>query len=134
MDRRGGAMPNPTKWRMWKDPLFHSFGRGSSKPAAAVELLPVDADLDPVRIDAVAHSIAACAVDDVHVDPRRLVDFARDTVDHPRRRLKNGLRVRLREGQIVLVDEQVPERLRPHRMVGRRSGWGQGRTGPRYCN
>ena len=52
-----------------------------------MELLPVDADLDLVRIDPVAHPIAAFAVDDVHVDTRRLVDLAGDADDHPRRRL-----------------------------------------------
>ena len=60
--------------------------------------------LHPVRIRPVAHAIAAHAMDDVHVDPLRPIDFARDAVDDLWRRLLDRLGIGLREGQVMLVD------------------------------
>src|SRR4051812_28709820 len=105
--------------------------RGSPlEAAAAVESAPVDGDLHLIRVNAVAHSIAARAVDDVYVDPRRLIYFAGEAVDDLRCPLRDGLRFGLNEGQVTLVDEQVPKRLRAQGVIRRRRGrgWGQAPT------
>ena len=66
---------------------FDHFGRGLCdllEPAAAIEPASVNRDLDLVGIDAVAHAIAAhLDVDDIHVDRRRLIDFAGEADDRP---------------------------------------------------
>ena len=56
-------------------------------PAAPAEAAAVDGDFDPVGVGAVAHPVAALAVDDVHADARSLVDLAGNPADHARRRL-----------------------------------------------
>lgn len=89
------------------------------KPAAAVELAVVDADLDFVRIDSVAHAVAALGVDDIHVDPRGLINFAGDADDDLRSRLADLRAVHLDEGQVAVVDQQGPTRLRAERSIGR---------------
>src|SRR3954469_6561704 len=97
-----------------------------SKPAAALESAAIDGDLYLVREDAVAHPVAARPMDDVQVDPRRLVNFAGEAVDRLRRRLPDGLRSCQREGDVMLVDQHIPERLRPNRVIGRGGGGGSG--------
>ena len=54
-------------------------------------MMLVDPDLDLIRIDSVAHSVAAAAMDDIHVDPLRPVDLAGEADDHLRLWLLHGL-------------------------------------------
>src|SRR5678815_1504760 len=88
------------------------------EPAAAVVLGTVDGDLNLVRVDAIAHPVAALAVDDVHVDPRRLINLAGKADDRLRLRLHDRLAFRADEGQVLVVDDQVPEGLGPKPMIG----------------
>src|SRR5690348_1014807 len=79
----------------------HCVTLGTLKPAAAVEALAVDRDLNLVGIGAVAHSVAALRMDDVHVDPRRVIDFARDPDDDLRGGLLHRLLARKNEGDVM---------------------------------
>ena len=112
-------------------PNRRRIGRFELEPAAALEALPVHVDLDLVGVGAVAHPVAAPGVDDVHVDPRRLVDFAGEPDDHLGRRLEDWLSVGLGEGEVVLVDQQVPERLGAERVIGRGRRRRRGHAGAR---
>src|SRR5262245_21002014 len=66
-----------------------------------IELPPVDRDLNLIGIVAVAHPVAALHVHDVHVEPRRLVDFAGKADDHPWSRLADGRHARQREHHLL---------------------------------
>ena len=86
-------------------------------PAAAAKGTAIDGYLDLVGIDAFAHSVAAASVDDVHVDPPRLVYLAGDTRDRARRGLNHLQAVSAVVEYQVAPDRQIPEWLGPERAV-----------------